>query len=157
MDLTIIPSEEILKETVSLKAKPKFKPKVYEIEKKELPENIRKFDWKVKHKVYTKDPYSFNEVVKKEKNFLPTETASQMITNPTYNAVGKFLGVDTIHDWNRYYDKVYAVVEWARTKTGNDVEQIIKWIGQKSKTLPSVGDKTIDNLYIFARMKMEKK
>jgi len=153
--ITEIKTKQV-KEKLSLEPEKEFKPKSYKVEDVKLPENIQKFDKKAK--VYTKDPYSFNEVsLKKDETPVPpTQTASQMILNPTYNSIGKFLGVDTVHDWNKNYDKVYMITEWAKTKVGDNKIKIMRWLSTQARRLPSLGNKNIDNLYIFARMKMLK-
>jgi len=157
MDLIEIPEEKVIQEKVSLKSEPAPKVKVYEVEKKELSKNIQKFERKVK--IYKENPYSYN-AVSLHKNDLPippTQTAEQMITNKIYNTIGKVLGVDTIHDWNKYYDRVYEITEWAKKKSGlQDLDKLIKWISTKSKQVPALGAKRIDDLYIFAHMQMEK-
>ena len=147
-------SPELTKEKLSLKPGIKKEQKEYEAVKVDLPESIKEFDKKVK--TLPKNPYDYNEVsLKKEKVFTaPNKTASDLIVDPVYNTIGKFLGVDTVHDWGKCYDKVYTIVEWAKLKTGDDVNAIMKWLDNKAKTLPSVGSKTLDNLYIFARMKL---
>jgi len=158
-DLIQVPTVETPHEEVSIKSKVPNKPTEYEAVSLELPKNIQAFDKKVK----AYNPYDYNVVALKKKAvrpelFIPpTQTADQMITNTTLNAIGKFLGVDTLHDWERDYEKVYTIVEWAKLKTGDNVNKIMKWLGQQTRTLPSVGTKTLDNLYIFAKMKLEKK
>jgi len=156
--ITEIKTKQV-KTTLSLEPEKEVKPKSYKIENVKLPENIQKFDKKVK--VYTENPYSWNSVVKEkskkdEVNASPTQTAEEMILNPTYNSIGKFLGIDTIHDWNKYYDKVYTIVEWAKQEVGDDTHKIMRWLSDKARTLPDVGNKTIDNLHIFAYMKLNK-
>lgn len=155
-DLIIVPQEEVLQERVSLKSPPPAKPIQYEVEKKELSENIKRFDRKVR--VYTGNPYSFNAVARKTDRPIAesTQTANQMITNPTYNTIGKFLGVDTVHDWGKYYDKVYTITEWAKQKVGDDKIKIMKWLTQKIRQVPSMGAKKIDDLHIAARLETEK-
>jgi hypothetical protein len=156
-DLIVIPYEETPKERVSLKEKKKVEVKHYEVPKVELSKNIQNFD--KKPKVYTENPYSYNYVaLKKEKpSVSPSASASTLIMDPTYNTVGKFLGVDTIHDWNKYYDKVYSIVEWAKAKSGQkDLGKLMEWISTKSRQVPNVGNKNIDNLYIFARLFLNK-
>ena len=114
----------------------------------------------IKSKVYTEDPYSYNYIAlkKDETKISPTQSAEQMITDPVYNMIGKFLGVDTVHDWNRYYDKVYTITEWAKVKSGlNDREDIAHWLGDQSRILPDIGTKSLDNLYLFARLYFSKK
>jgi len=147
-------SPDVSIEKLSLKSEQKKEQKEYEAVKVDLPESIKEFDKKVK--VYTKNPYDYNEIsLKKEKVPVPlNKTASELIVDPVYNTIGKFLGVDTAHDWSKYYDKVYTIVEWAKLKNGDNVKEIMKWLDNKAKTLPSVGSKTLDNLYIFARMKL---
>jgi hypothetical protein len=160
-DLTIIESEGTPQEQVSVKGRLEAKPKQYEIEKVELSKNIQKFD--KKPRVYTENPYSFNQVAKRivQKRHIeatPTQSADQLITHPTYNTVGKFLGVDTVHDWNKYANKVYEIVEWAKFKSGeDDISKLLKWIGQKSKSVPSFGQaKRIEELYLFAHLELMK-
>lgn len=159
MDIIEIPYEETPKDKIPVKTRePKPEVKEYEIPKVELAKNIQKFD--KKPKVYTENPYSYNYVsLKKEKpSYPPTQSASEMITNPTYNLIGKFLGVDTVHDWNKDYQKVYTIIEWAKAKSGfDDREKLIKWISGQVKRVPSVGNKNIDNMYIFARLYLTKK
>ena len=160
MDIKVIPTVETEREDISLRSlrdKPKPKPIEYEAEKVELSKNIQRFEKKVK--VYTENPYSYNAVaLKKEKpSVMPTASADQMITSPIYNTIGKFLGVDTVHDWNQYYDKVYTITEWAKLKSGHkDIGRLTQWISNKSRSVPSVGNKNIDNLYLFARLALQK-
>lgn len=157
MDLIVIPAEEIVQEKVSLKSKPQAIQAKHETEKVELSENIKRFDKKVK--VYTSNPYSYNAISKKTDR--PTtstsQTANQMITNSTYNSIGKFLGVDTLHDWGKYYDKVYLITEWAKSKVGDNNLKIMKWLTNKLNYVPTMGAKRIDDLHIAARLEMEKK
>lgn len=157
-NLVIIPSEETVQEKVSLRSpKPKTIQVKHETEKVELSNNIKRFDQKVK--VYTSNPYAFNTVAKKPERVPTTtsQTATQMITNPTYNSIGKFLGVDTINDWGRYYDKVYLITEWAREKVGDDRLKIMKWLTNRLQHVPTMGAKRIDDLHIAARLEMERK
>ena len=147
--------EKSVQEIVSLKERPKKEVKNYEVDKVELSKNIQEFD--KKPRVYTKDPYAYNEVsLKKDTEF--SLTAQNMITDPLYNMVGKSLGVDTIHDWNRYYDKVQEIVEWAKKETGyKDKDLLVSWIyGQVGKTT-SLGAKRIDDLYIYSKLKQPKR
>lgn len=157
MDLIVIPTEEIVQEKVSLKSKPQAIQAKHEVTKVELSDNIRRFDKKVR--VHTTNPYAFNTVAKKTIRPVTntSQTATQMITNPTYNSIGKFLGVDTLHDWGRYYDKVYTVTEWARQKVGDNNLKIAKWLTQKLNNTPSMGAKRIDDLYIAAKLDLEKR
>ncbi len=156
-DLIIVPSEEVVQEKVSLKAKPQAIQVKHEAVKVELSDNIKRFDKKVK--IHTQNPFAFNTVAKRvnKPQTLTSQTATQMITNPTYNAIGKFLGVDTLHDWGRYYDKVYLITEWAKQKVGDDPLKITKWLSQKLNQIPTMGSKRIDDLHVSARLETEKK
>lgn len=159
MDITVIPTEESVVENISLRSlrdKPKQKPIEYSVEKKELSKNIQKFD--SKPRVYTENPFSHKAVsMRKKVELTPSMSANELISNPLYNTMGKFLGVDTIHDWNRYYDKVYAVTEWAKSKTNsNELPVIIKWITERVKKTPNMGSKEIDSLYLQARINANK-
>jgi hypothetical protein len=159
MDLKIVPTEEIIRDDISLKSL-KDKPKVkvnYEVEKKEVSKNIQKFD--KKPRVFTENPFAYNSVsLKKNKpDVTPIQSASELLTNPIYNKMGKFLGVDTIHDWNRYYDKVYAITEWAKLKSGEkDLSRIMKWVSDQSRRTPNMGAREIDSLYLHARLFLTK-
>ncbi len=153
MELTVIKTEPTVQERVSLKSeKPKEKP-IYETEHIDLSKNIQKFDRKAK--IYKENPSSYNAVSlkKNDRPTTPTQTASQMIANKTYNTIGKVLGVDTIHEWNKYYDKVYLITEWATKNIGDDVNKIVKFLTQKSRSIPSLGARRIDDMYIHARMR----
>lgn len=154
-DITVIPTEEPIREDISLRSlrdKPKEKPVEYKVEKKELSKNIQKFD--KKPRVYTENPYSYNAVsLKKRPDVTPTQSAEELLTDPTYNTMGKVLGVDTVHDWNRYYNKIYAITEWAKLKSGEtEVGKIIKWVTDQSRRIPNMGAKEIDSLYLHARL-----
>lgn len=117
----------------------------YEVDKKELSKNIQKFD--KRPKVYTEDPYSYNYVSLRRTQKI-TPSAEQMATNTLYNSVGKLLGLDTTKEWNQYYDKVYTIAEWARKNVGDDVLKVLKFITRKSNSVPSMGARRIDDLYI---------
>lgn len=157
MELIVKPAEEAVKENIGLeKLRDKPTKQVeYKVEQVNLSENIQKFD--KKPRVYTQNPYDYNSVsLKKESNYTPT--AEQMIVNPVYNQAAKALGVDTVHDWNRYYDKVANLVDWAKSETGyTDANKISEWIYAQSKKAPLMGGKKIDDLYIYSRLKTEEK
>ena len=159
MDLTIIPTEEVLQEKVQYRnPKVKVVEKHYEIPKVEVSKNIQKFD--KKPRVFTENPYAYNSVsLKKFKvEATPSLSASELLTDPTYNTIGKFLGVDAIHDWNKYSDKVYAITEWAKARSGETkIEKLMSWIGKQAKLVPNMGAKEIDNLYLYARIYLNKK
>ena len=157
MDLIVKPAEEAVKENIGLdklRDKP-IKQVEYKIEKVNLSENIQKFD--KKPRVYTQNPFDYNSVsLKKDSSYTPT--AEQMIVNPVYNQAAKALGVDTVHDWNRYYDKVASLVDWAKEQTGyTDAGKISEWIYAQLKKAPLMGGKKIDDLYIYSRLKTEEK
>ena len=152
--LKVVESEKAIKEPVSMEAPEPKKEKHYEIPKVSLSEDIQKFD--KKPKVYTKDPYAYNSVSLEKKEKAVNPGAEALLTNPIYNTIGKFLGVDMTHDWGRYADKVYVITEWAKTKTkSDDLNRLIKWIGDRAKSVPNLGNKVIDNLYIYARLSMK--
>ena len=160
-DLIVIKPEEYKKESVSVKGHLEAKPEQYEAEQKEVSENIQKFDKKVKKsKVYTENPFSYNAVSLK-KDRLPvllTQSAQNLVIDPIYNTIGKFLGVDTIHEWGKQYEKVYTITEWAKRESQEkNVSRLMEWIARKSRSLPNLGARNIDNLYIFARLEINKK
>lgn len=148
---------ENIKKLVNIEPKKEKKTKEYEIPKVEISKNIQRFD--KKPRVYTENPYSYNAIsLKKDKpDAIPDKSASELLVDPVYNTIGKFLGVDAIHDWNRYSDKVYAITEWAKAKTGKeDIGDLMNWIGKQAKLVPNMGAKEIDNLYLYARMYLNK-
>jgi len=155
--IRVLENNENKKELVNLETPEKKAEKEYKIPKAEVSKNIQRFDRKPR--VYTENPYSFNAIsLKKEKpSATPNKAASELLVDPVYNTIGKFLGVDAIHDWNRYSNKVYAITEWAKAKTGKgDIESLVRWIGNQAKSVPNMGTKEIDNLYLYARMYLNK-
>lgn len=153
MDLIVIPEEKVIQEKVSLKSRPVKKQKIYEAEKKEVSSNIRKFDKKVK-KVHTENPYSYSSVSLKKPTTGLTDSANQMIANKTYNLMGKMLGIDTKRDWNKYYDKVYRITEWAKKRSGfTEPMRLMRWI--KARRIPSVGTRSIEDIYIYASLQKQ--
>jgi hypothetical protein len=128
------------------------------ITKVELSDNLKRFDEKVK--VFKENPYSFNKVAEKDRSdeVPSTPTAFQMITNDTYNTVGKFLGVDTLHEWNKDYDKVYEIVGWAKKKSGaKDLELLIQWLADQANAAPSLSSnhRKIDQLYLYSKLQQK--
>lgn len=157
--LNEIPTEETPHEEVSLKTPKKVVKKVnYEIQEVKLSKNIQAFD--KRPRVYTENPYSFNAVSLKKfsKNQVKlTPSAEQMIVNPTYHEVGKFLGVDTRHDWNQLHDRVLEIVEWAKKKSGlKEPAQLVRFINGYKNRIPTLADKHIDNLYLYAHQQLKK-
>lgn len=145
------------KDEISLKPEAIEKQKNFIAPKAELSKNIQAFD--KRPRVYTENPYSFNSVAKRqaekrmEERVKTSPTANQMITDPLYNQVAKSLGVDTIHEWGMNYDKVYEIVELARQKSGiTDSTKLSEWIYRQIGTAPSLGNKKINDVYIFLKM-----
>ena len=140
------------KEVLPLKSEPVSEPKTFKAPKVELSENIQKFDRKIK--VYTENPHSFKEASKpQEAPISAVQTASQMIANPLYNEVGKVLGVDTLHEWGLYYDKVFEIVEMAKEKTGiKDTKELSSYIYKQLNYAPSMGNKRINDVYTYLKM-----
>lgn len=149
MDLTVIPTEETPREDISMREIRKKKiivEKKYEVDKKEVSKNIQKFDQKPR--VYTKNPYSYNEVSLKRLQKI-TPSAEALVSQPLYNAVGKILGLDTAKEWNQNYDKVFKIAEWAKEKTKTeDILKILKYISSQARSVPSMGSRRIDDIYI---------
>lgn len=159
MDITEIKHEEVPREDISLrtiKHRPKTEVKKYEVDKREVSKNIQEFDKKVK--VFTKDPYKFNSVSLKKSEVVATPTASQMATDPLYSAIGKVLGVDVAKEWNKYYDKVYEIANWAKRKTKtSDMTKIIKFITDQERRIPSFGARRIDDIHIYVNLSQSTK
>lgn len=136
-------------EKLSLADKP-IKQKEYVAEKVELSENIRNFDKKIK--VHTQDPYNYNSV-SLQKREIPTKTLMEVVTSPLYGRAANVLGVGDAHDWNRNYDKVQFIVDWAKQKTKiEDTQKLISWIYSQVVKVPSVTSRRLDDLYTFAKM-----
>lgn len=154
MDVIIKPEQKQVKDVINpnlLKDKPRQQVQ-YEAEKVVLSDNIQKFD--KKPRVFTQNPYDYNSVSLHKNKDTYTPSAEQMIADPTYNLAGKALGVDTVHDWNRDYDKVAKIVDWAREQTGlTDSEKLSSWIYAQLRNAPAMGGKRIDDLYIYSRLK----
>lgn len=157
MDLIVKPEQTQVKDIINpalLKDKPSVQKEI-KAPQVELSENIQKFD--KKPRVYTQNPYDYNSISLKKTDDL-TPSASEMVLNPVYNLAGKALGVDMAHDWNRYYDKVKILVDWAKKETGySDANKISEWIYAQLKKAPSIGPRKIDDLYIYSRLKTDQK
>ena len=109
--------------------------------------------------LYTENPFSYNYVSLNTSKVadLPVPDIDQLVATPLYNELGHLLGIDDVHDWAKYYDKVFTITEWAKQKSGQkDMGKLMKWISSKSRTVPSMGGKNIDNLYLFARLALNK-
>lgn len=152
MELKIIQSEEVLQEKLSLRsAKPKTKPVDYKVEKKEVSNNIKKFDERIK--VHKKSPYEYNSVsLEQRRTATASPSASDMAANLTYNLVGKSLGIDTSKEWNQYYDKIYRIVEWAKTHAKTkDTAKLIKFVADLGRRVPTMGARRVDDIYIYTK------
>ena len=106
------------------------------------------------------NPYDFNSVSLKitrdnQEGYLPQ--ADVLIVNPLYNKVGKFLGIDTVREWNDYYDKVYRITQWAKTKAkSNDVNEIINVITQKANQTPTMNQRRVTDIFIACELDSNK-
>lgn len=158
MELTIIPEQKSTAEKVDYQGRMPAESKQYEAEKKEVSENIKNFDLQIK-KPKAPSPYDYNAIALKPKPVSVTADATSMLMNPKFNTVAKFLGVDTLHDWGKYYDKVGTIVEWAEQNSGvKTLEDLVHWISGASNVAPSFGNnqRKVDQLYIYAKMQMKK-
>ena len=158
--LKVIQREEPLKERVSsgeLRDKP-IKQEKIEIEKVNLSKNIQNFDSKV-NKYKTANPYDYNSIsLAKRSSVAVTPTATQMILDPTYNTIGKFLGVDTVHEWGVNYDKVKTIVDWAKSRSGaKTIEGLMNFLNGASQFVPSFGmnHKKIDQIHLYATLQLQ--
>lgn len=150
-ELIIKENKTVRPETLSLKSETVAQPKAIKLDRVELSKNIQAFD--KKPRVFTANPYGYNTVAKNTPVTTQTPTATQMISTPVYNQVGKLLGVDTVHEWSKYYDKVFEIVEWAKAKTKeSDPEKLSSWIYKQLNSAPSMGNKKIDDVYVFSKM-----
>lgn len=104
----------------------------------------------VKPKVYTEDPFSYNYVALKKSKVsdIPVPSVDQLVSVPLYNELGHLLGIDNVHDWAKYYDKVFTIAEWAKERSGyTDTSDVKKWIADNILGQPSLGAKNIENIY----------
>lgn len=137
------------KEKLDIKPEAAPKEKELSVEKSTLSENIQRFDKKVR--VYKGNPYSYNAVSLKK--HVTNMTPTQMVTDPLYNQVGKVLGTDTVHDWNKNYDKIHKVIEIAKEKSGiKDSDKLVSWIYSQVNKAPSLGKTRLDDVYIYLRL-----
>lgn len=129
----------------------KVKPQpVYKVEQVELSENIQKFD--------SKPRYTENEVKTLSERTGATLTATQMITEPLYNRTGKLLGVDSIADWSKNYDKIYKIVEVAKEKLKtDDIEKILPWLYKQVNAAPNITNRKLDDLNVYLILGKEEK
>ena len=152
-----IKSTESVPEKVSLAPPEPKKIVQYRVPKVELSEDIKNFDQKSRERRST-TPYDYNSVSLQRTTPIQTsQTAFQMITNPVYNTIGKFLGVDTLHDWNSNYEKVETIVEWAKLKTGSDkIEKMLDFLNGASNFVPTFGmnHKKIDQIHLYAQLQL---
>lgn len=105
------------------------------------------------------DPFSYNFVALKQSHLddIPTPNATDVIIDPHYHAVGVSLGMEKPKDWNKYYDKIHLITEWAKERSGlKDPLEIVKWIGEQSRSIPDLGSKKINDLYMHIKMGIKK-
>ena len=104
----------------------------------------------VEPKVFTENPFAFNFVAQQQSkvNDLPLPGRDDVVANSEYNSVGKAMGLKTPEDWNKNYDKVYLITEWAKERSGiKDPLLLIEWIEDMKKYAIPLGSKKIDRLY----------
>jgi hypothetical protein len=109
--------------------------------------------------VYTEDPFAYNYVAlnKSKVDSLPVPPMEVVKSDLLYYRVGKSLGIEDPHDWNKLYQQVFTIAEWAKERVGtSDPERIVDWIGKASKYTPDMGSKKIKDIYNHIRMAIEK-
>lgn len=154
--LRVVKQDAPVQEKLSLKAPTPSAPVEYKAPEVKLSDTFKEFDLKVE-KAKKVVPTDYNSVAKPSQT--ATMTAFQMITDPLYNTVGKFLGVDTLHEWGRNYDKVETIVRWAKKKTGSDkLETIVNFLNGASQFAPTfdMNHKKIDQIHLYAKMQLTK-
>jgi len=100
--------------------------------------------------VYTEDPFSYNYVAlnKSKVDEVPVPGVSDVITDPVSHAIGRELGIEKPNDWNKAYEKIFVITQWAKERSGlTDPQEIIKWIQEKSEKMAELGAKKINSLY----------
>lgn len=100
--------------------------------------------------VYTEDPFSYNYVAlkKSEVDEKPLPGVNDVIVDPVSNAIGHELGINNPHKWNKLYQKVFVITEWAKERSGlKDPIEIIKWIKEKTNGMATLGASKINSLY----------
>lgn len=105
--------------------------------------------------VYTENPFSFNYVSLKKSQVkdLQVPSPTQTLVTPIYNTVGKAFGIDVKHDWDKYYDKVFLITEWAKERTqSEDINVILKYINDVSRQIHSLSNKRINDLFMHIRL-----
>lgn len=150
MELVDVKQTQSKQESVSLKSQKKVTKKEIKVDPVKLSENIQKFDNRERKSA---DNYNQISLSKKMPEFTPT--AAQMITDKKYNTIGKFLGVDTVRNWGKEYDKVYNIVQWAEKKTGSDdVNDLINFLNGAHEFAPSFGmnHRKIDQINLIATL-----
>lgn len=129
------------------------------VEKVDISKNIKSYDRKV-NRAKSYRLYDYNTIALDKKLDTRIATPSENLLDPTINVVGKFLGVDTHHEWSKYSDKLSTIVMWAKEKAKtDDIEKILTWLDKTSNNVPSFGmsNKKIDQLYLYARLQLNKK
>ena len=152
--ITHRPIDKTEVELVSLEATdPKKKTRDFKIDKLETSKNIQAFDAKAKRA--RESAQNYNAVSLKPKTVIHNKTAFELISNPTYNTIGKFLGVDTVHEWGKDYDKVEKIVDWAITKVGtDDLGRLIDFLNGAANFAPTFGTnhRKLDQVYLMSKL-----
>lgn len=109
------------------------------------------------------NPYDYNYVAmkayrdRKDNETVLTPNAEAMLTDSTYNYLGKFLGVDNKKEWSENYDKVYEVVQWAKRETkSEDVYKLYEFLKKAINETPAMNGRRLDDLCIAAKLDMYK-
>jgi hypothetical protein len=105
------------------------------------------------------DPFSYNFVSMKKSQVddIPVPAATDVMIDPNCHSIGVALGLKEPKDWNKSYDKVFTITEWAKERYGvKDPNELVKWIRNIMREMPSLGAKQIDDLYTHIKMGIKK-
>lgn len=84
--------------------------------------------------------------------------AQSMILDPTYNFIGKWLGIDMKSDWNKNYQKIYLITEYAKEKSkSNDLNKIVNVLKGMLNNAPQIAERRIDDLVCEVKLAMTSK
>lgn len=119
-----------------------------------MPQNVAFFmDTDIKTdppKVYTENPFSYNYVAKQQSkvNDLSVPGRDDVVANSDYSLVGKMMGLKTAEDWNKNYDKIFTIAEWAKERSGlKDPNEIVQWIQNMKKYNIPLGSTKMEIIY----------
>lgn len=102
------------------------------------------------------NPFSWNSVIaaRMEKKVKLMPSAEVLLTNPTANFLGKYLGLDNAREWNQNYDKIFHILEWAKKKANgsDDPKKLIRIINEKLESCPTMSLRRIDDLLINIKL-----